>query len=228
MSRLQRVINFLISRKKAETEAIPKRLIAAYLPVNPIIVEAGAHIGVDTVQMSKRWPQGIIHAFEPIPELFSQLQRNTAKRKNICCYPLALGKQTGTAKMFVSSGRSDASSSLFPPKTHLTYHPDILFEAEIQVPTITLDQWAAERGIPKIDFLWLDLQGYELAALKAATTVLETVQAIYTEVNLDETYAGVALYPEIRQWLEGHGFKVIREDLPWQDGGNVFFAKERR
>jgi hypothetical protein len=140
---------------------------------------------------------------------------------------MALGKETGAAKMFVSSGRSDASSSLFPPKAHVTYHPDILFETEIQVPTITLDHWAAEQGIKKIDFLWLDLQGYELAVLKAATAVLATVQAIYTEVNLDETYAGVALYPELRQWLEVYGFKVIREDLPWQDGGNVFFAKER-
>lgn len=227
MKILQRMINFLIRIKKNKKEAIPKRFIATYLPANPTIVEAGAHIGVDTLQMSKRWPQGTIHAFEPIPELFSQLQRNTAKRENVCCYPLALGKQTGAAKLFVSSGRSDASNSLFPPKAHLTYHPDIHFETEIQVPTITLDHWAAEQGIKKIDFLWLDLQGYELAALKAAPTVLGTVQAIYTEVNLDETYAGVALYPELRQWLEVRGFKVIREDIPWQDGGNVLFAKER-
>lgn len=227
MKIIRRVVNFLKRLKESETEAIPKRLIAAYLPANPTIVEAGAHIGVDTIQMSKRWPQGTIHAFEPIPHLFSQLQSNTAKRKNVCCYPMALGKETGAAKMFVSSGRSDASSSLFPPKAHLTYHPDILFETEIQVPTITLDHWAAEQGIKKIDFLWLDLQGYELAVLQAATNILTTVQAIYTEVNLDETYAGVALYPELRQWLAGHGFKVLREDLPWQDGGNVFFVKER-
>jgi FkbM family methyltransferase len=227
MNIFQRVVNFWVRMKKSEKEAIPKSLIATYLPANPTIVEAGAHIGVDTVQMSKRWPRGTIHAFEPIPDLFSQLQSNTAKRKNVCCYPMALGKETGAAKMFVSSGRSDASSSLFPPKAHVTYHPDILFETEIQVPTITLDHWAAEQGIKKIDFLWLDLQGYELAVLKAATAVLATVQAIYTEVNLDETYAGVALYPELRQWLEVYGFKVIREDLPWQDGGNVFFAKER-
>jgi FkbM family methyltransferase len=227
MNIFQRVVNFWVRMKKNEKEAIPKSLIATYLPANPTIVEAGAHIGVDTVQMSKRWPRGTIHAFEPIPDLFSQLQSNTAKRKNVCCYPMALGKETGAAKMFVSSGRSDASSSLFPPKAHVTYHPDILFETEIQVPTITLDHWAAEQGIKKIDFLWLDLQGYELAVLKTATAVLATVQAIYTEVNLDETYAGVALYPELRQWLEVYGFKVIREDLPWQDGGNVFFAKER-
>jgi FkbM family methyltransferase len=227
MNIFQRVVNFWVRMKKNEKEAIPKSLIATYLPANPTIVEAGAHIGVDTVQMSKRWPRGTIHAFEPILDLFSQLQSNTAKRKNVCCYPMALGKETGAAKMFVSSGRSDASSSLFPPKAHVTYHPDILFETEIQVPTITLDHWAAEQGIKKIDFLWLDLQGYELAVLKTATAVLATVQAIYTEVNLDETYAGVALYPELRQWLEVYGFKVIREDLPWQDGGNVFFAKER-
>jgi FkbM family methyltransferase len=229
MKIFKRIVNSFMKKMKGENkkEAIPKSLIATYLPSNPTIVEAGAHIGVDTAQMSKLWPKGTIHAFEPIPELFSQLQRNTSKRKNVCCYPMALGNQTGTAKIFVSSGRSDASSSLLPPKEHLTYHPDILFETEIQVPTITLDKWAEEQGINKIDFLWLDLQGYELAVLKAAPHVLETVQAIYTEVNLDDTYAGVSLYPEMRQWLEVRGFKVIREDLPWQDAGNVFFAKDR-
>lgn len=229
MNIFKRVVNFLMRRMKEKNkkEAIPKNLIATYLPLNPTIVEAGAHIGVDTVQMSNLWPKGTIHAFEPIPELFSQLQRNTSQQDNICCYPMALGKQTGSTKIFVSSGRSDASSSLLPPKEHLTYHPDILFETEIQVPTITLDEWAEEQNIKKIDFLWLDLQGYELEVLKAAANVLESVQAIYTEVNLDETYAGVSLYPEMRQWLEVRGFKVIREDLPWEDAGNVFFAKER-
>lgn len=227
MNIFQRGYIFKSFKEKKKKEAIPKSLIATYLPPNPTIVEAGAHIGVDTVQMSKLWPKGTIHAFEPIPELFSQLQRNTYGRENVCCYPMALGEETGSAKIFVSSGRSDASSSLLPPKEHLTYHPDILFESEIQVPTITLDEWAEEEGIKKIDFLWLDLQGYELAALKAAPNVLETVQAIYAEVNLAETYAGVSLYPEMSQWLERRGFKVIREDLSWQDAGNVFFAKDK-
>jgi hypothetical protein len=70
MNIFQRVVNFWVRMKKNEKEAIPKSLIATYLPANPTIVEAGAHIGVDTVQMSKRWPRGTIHAFEPIPDLF--------------------------------------------------------------------------------------------------------------------------------------------------------------
>ena len=32
--------------------------IAQFLPQNPIIIEAGAHRGTDTIAMSRHWPQG--------------------------------------------------------------------------------------------------------------------------------------------------------------------------
>ena len=43
-----------------------KELIKQYLPINPVVIEAGAHIGTDTVEFSKIWPKGSIYAFEPI------------------------------------------------------------------------------------------------------------------------------------------------------------------
>ena len=56
---------------------IPLYTIARYLPADPVIVEAGAHLGYDTLAMSRCWPRGHIHAFEPIPSIFSQLQQRT-------------------------------------------------------------------------------------------------------------------------------------------------------
>jgi len=44
-------------------------------------------------------------------------------------------------------------------------------------------------------------------------------------VNLKEMYEGVALYPEMRQWLEVQGFSVKREEIPWADSGNVLFVR---
>ena len=35
----------------------PKEYIASFLTKNPVIIEAGAHIGLDTVEMSKFWPK---------------------------------------------------------------------------------------------------------------------------------------------------------------------------
>jgi len=44
-------------------------------------------------------------------------------------------------------------------------------------------------------------------------------------VCLKEVYAEVALYPKVRQWLQDQGFDVVREELPWHDGGNVLFTR---
>ncbi len=205
---------------------VPKEYIASFLPKNPLIIEAGAHVGLDTIEMSKFWPKAKIHAFEPVPHIYDKLKDNTKGCKNVTCYELALSDHSGTAKLFMSSGDSDASSSLLKPKEHLSLHPTVLFRDEVEIKTITLNDWAVSNNIKNIDFLWLDLQGLELHVLKKSDVILKTVKAIMTEVSLVENYAGGALYPELKSWLESNGFKVQREEIAWSDGGNVFFVRD--
>jgi len=210
--------------RKRDLGMIPKSYIKRFLPKNPVVVDAGAHIGRDTIEMARMWPSGTIHAFEPIPQLYSQLELNTASTKNITCYPMALSDRLGSFPIHVSSGFDDGSSSLLAPREHLTVHPQVEFLETIHVPTTTLDSWAKDNDISRVDFLWLDLQGHELSVLKASPKVLRTVIAIHTEVSLKTMYEGSALYPELRSWLEQKGFEVKREALPWSDMGNVFFV----
>ncbi len=176
--------------------------------------------------MVRFWPQAQIHAFEPVPSIFAQLENKTRAFPQVVRHNTALGKETGQSTLYVSSGGSDASSSLLPPKEHLITNPHVKFEEEIIVQTITLDDWKRRDGIKKIDFLWLDMQGYELAALKAGLSVLEDVQAIYMEVNTLETYAGAPLLPEAEAWLKGRGFRMAAVKIPYSDGGNALFIRE--
>ena len=53
------------------------------LPRHPIIVEAGAHIGVDSIEMAILWPEGHIYAFEPVKGHLSKLIENTMNHSNI-------------------------------------------------------------------------------------------------------------------------------------------------
>lgn len=211
---------------KGKKGEIPKSFIGKFLPKAPVIIEAGAHIGADTLEMSKRWPKGSIHAFEPVPDIFAKLIENTKGLKNVKSYPCALGAVTGTARIFVSGGESDGSSSLLEPKEHLTEHPDVHFAEQIEIPVMTLDDWSEKYGVRNADLLWLDMQGNELAAMKAGESILGTVRAIHIEVSLKEVYHCVPLYPEVREWLEARGFKVVREELPWPDMGNVLFVRD--
>lgn len=205
---------------------VPKRYIGHFISVNPVIIEAGAHVGIDTVEMAKLWPKGTIYAFEPVADIFKKLRENTKACKNVKCFELALSNRSETADIFVSSGDSDGSSSLLKPKEHLLVHPSVVFSKTLKVKTITLDEWAEQNQIRQVDLLWLDLQGMELNVLNAGVNILKTAKAILTEVSLVENYSTGALYQEMKDWLTTKGFKVQREEIAWSDGGNVLFVRE--
>lgn len=214
---------------KVVNEKISKIVLKKYLPNNPVIIDCGAHDGADTVELARLFKNATVHAFEPIEKLFSKLKARDNLNNNIKCYQLALADKNGTMDFYVSEGDSDASSSLLEPVDHLIDHPDTTFDNKIVVRTSTLDSWAKENAISRVDLLWLDMQGYELNMLKESKMILNTVSVIHTEVSTKETYKGVAIYSAYRSFLEENGFKVVLEAIPkgW-DMGNVLFVRDNQ
>lgn len=209
--------------RRLRDQTIPKHAALPFMPEAPVIVEAGAHVGTDTVELAELWPEGTIHAFEPIPAVYEQLVARVGRLSNVRVYNVALGASTGTSTMWVSEG-GDQSSSLSAPKTHLTAYPDIRFERQTTVQVTTLDTWAAKERIDRVDFLWLDMQGHELVALKHGPRMLPLVKAMIIEVFAEELYEGAPLWPEVRDWLVEQGFRVVRMRI---DGpfGNALVAR---
>jgi len=205
-------------------------LVKSYLPENPIVVEAGAFDGNDTLLLSQFWPRGEIYSFEPIPQLFERLVQKTTYVPNVKCYSEALSDQSGFASFYVSYyfNLLGASSSLLSPKEHLDLAPDVKFPQKIEVKTVTLDEWARKNGVKSVDFLWLDMQGFELNMLKASK-IAKTAKIIYTEVELVEAYEGQYLYDDVCSWMQNNGFRLLgidfNEETDWY--GNAVFIAER-
>ena len=80
---LRATLKKLLGRTAPPEGVIPKQLLHQFLPDNPSVIDAGAHIGRDTLKMSRLWKGGRIYAFEPVPALFAKLQANTRKCKNV-------------------------------------------------------------------------------------------------------------------------------------------------
>ena len=200
-------------RPDIPTVTITKELIRSHLSDHPTVIEAGAHIGRDTLKMAKLWPDAIIYAFEPVPKLFLQLKERTKDFANVHCFELALSDSTGSATMQVSTGASTAVSSLLQPHEYTKERPTVLFHP-ITVRTNTLDQWAEEHAVSKIDFMWLDMQGHELTVLKASSALFATAKALLIEASLTERFKGNPLYEEVLIWTESQGFKAIAQDVP--------------
>jgi FkbM family methyltransferase len=212
-----------------QRDTIPYEICAHYLPTNPVIVEAGAYDGSNTRDFCRFWPECQVYAFEPVPSAYKRLLNVAAEfADRIHPQKMALGSRTETSEMHVSvtgpSGGEQSSSLLAPAATREEF-PFVDFGKEtIPVEVTRLDAWAAEMNVNQVDFLWLDLQGMELAALEGCGDLLATVSAIHCEVQNLALYEGSVLYPEVSKRLVGQGFSVVCEAV-FRRGGNVLFAK---
>lgn len=211
---------------------IDANVIKKYLPANPIVIDAGAYKGVETIEFTKVWPSATIHAFEPAPNVFEELKRNVSSYKNIKIYPLALSDKIGYMSFYISCSDErndpgcDQSSSLLEPKLHYRHFTNIAFKEPVQVATITLDEWAQKEGIDHVDFLWFDLQGVEYDVLKASPNILRTVRVIFTEVNYVELYKGNCLYGQYKQWLLDQGFIEVYHKRATDTFGDALFVRK--
>ncbi len=209
------------------------RLIKNYLPINPIILEAGAYNGYDSLYMANLWTDATFHLFEPVPELFAQLKINTQNITHTHYWPIALSTQVGIATFHISEkkehpGVPTQAGSLLKPKERI-HHSPMVYPRTISVPTITLNHWATQNNIDQVDFLWLDVQGHELAILKHGLSVLKKSRALFVELNFIKAYEEQPLAAEVIKWLDEHGFVMIARDYIEPSNwffGNGLFIKE--
>ena len=198
------------------------------LPKNSTILEAGIYDGSDTRFFADFFTEGEIYGFEPVPSLFHKASKILENKNNVEIYNKALSDKTGSSKIYLSDrfGAVAGSSSLLSPKDHLKMHPQITFKEVINIETINLDEWFKSKNLETIDFMWLDMQGYEPKVLKSALNTLSKTKYLFTEVSLIETYDNVTLYPEYKKFLSENGFEIIEEELPWKDMGNVLLKNK--
>lgn len=208
-------------------------LVAPYLPDCPIIIEAGAFDGTDSIKLIKQWPQATIHAFEPVPQLFERLVQKTAKHPQIHPHQLALDAHDGSALFYISEkrerpGMPSQANSLRQPFKRLAHSP-IHFPHAITVTTISLATFMQQQHIERIDMLWLDAQGHEMTIMQSLGPALAKVGVIVAEVSFIEAYRDQPLYDEIKQWLDQQGFTeqlcTFADRTSWFFGNAAFINK---
>jgi FkbM family methyltransferase len=195
----------------------------------PLIIDGGASTGNTSRQFVQDYPQAQIHAFEPIPAALEKLKAALAGSPNVQIHPKALGASNQSMTFHVLQ-RHTSSSLLSPTSLNLHYHPDEMQLAQdIQVEMVRLDSVFQQSA----DLLKLDLQGYELEALKGAGEWLQQVKIITTEVEFVPLYEGQPLFSEIELYLRERGFYLFNLYELWThpDGqltaGDAVFFNQR-
>lgn len=187
-------------------------IIDSFLPDHPIVFEAGAYNGDDSVKLAKMWPTGLIFSFEPNPNAFRLYEEKSKDIENMFGYNLALNTYNGTTDFFLCWGTGgtdpifEGASSLLEPSEEMKIH---YVGPKIEVPCVVLDDWCEENYLSQIDFMWLDLEGFELQLFKSSPNILKTVKVIYTETNFFKFREGTTQYASLRDYLTTQGFTMI-------------------
>jgi FkbM family methyltransferase len=181
--------------------------IKARLTESPVIVDGGANIGEMTAKFLRQYRSPVIHAFEPIPELVSQLHTRFTGLSNVTIHGMAMGAEAKTVNFNILNYMG--SSSVFNPSAIVkSYHGEKMDVRQVvEVQQVRLEDVMGTNL--EVDLLKLDLQGYELEALKGCGKLLERIKIITIEIEFVPLYDGQPLFGDIDVFLRAHGFKLL-------------------
>jgi FkbM family methyltransferase len=197
------------------------------------IVELGTRDLDDAVNLYNHF-KCKIYAFECNPDCliecnkrlskFNEVQKNeiilidkaiSLTNSDVIFYPFDLSKYNnmGSSSMF----KIDFSKRNKNDPDYNIPNP----QKEIIVPGIRLDTFISQNNITHIDLLCIDLQGYELNALKSLGNNLHNVKYIITECSIQNTYIGGPSFEELYSYLRNFGFVYVTSNKFGDDPPNM-------
>jgi len=140
-----------------------RRNVVALLAPEAVMLDVGASVGAWTIPLARGLgPRARVVAFEPVPANRARLERSIAANglANVTVVPLALGDAERQVDMWLRSavtGAVSGTAAVVPTGGgHLT------------VSMRSLDEWAEDVQLDRVDFVKLDVEGAELLVLEGA------------------------------------------------------------
>lgn len=155
----------LYFRFKNRQDAYEIELLRQHIKPGDRIIDIGANIGFYALILSElTGGKGSVHAFEPDPVNFSRLQKTVEGVGNIRINNQAMAPKSGNISVYTSKELN---------VDHRTYKPEE-FEKELVIQAVSLDDYIESwSGSKNVDFIKMDIQGFEQEALKGMTKTLE-------------------------------------------------------
>ena len=120
---------------------------------------------------------------------------------------------------------NDQSSSVLPLGTHRSHYPYIEVVDLIRLRSARLDTLL--KDVDEVcDFINLDIQGAELAALRGLGRRLNDAKWIYVEVNTEEVYEGVPNIHDLDRFLLDAGFRRADVQMTSYGWGDALYIRE--
>jgi len=182
------------------------RLVEMSIDLTFSIVEIGGRpLGGHTepfYRLLDLFPGSRILAFEPDQALCAEINRQG--RPGLTFYPTAISGKRGRRPFYLT--RHPMCASLYRPNEDLIrlyQNFEVAYlDRIVELDTISLDDFASDFKVEKIDFIKIDIQGAEYEVFAGAARVLKNVVAIICEVEFIPHYVEQKLFGDICQLLE--------------------------
>lgn len=124
------------------------------------VVDGGACLGDASLVFAKAaGSEGAVYAFDPVQDHIDVIRHNAAQNTDCTLRPMPFGL---------------SDSDVEGPTVRTGVHAPAFRISHAPVPLRSLDSLVSRGVIPKVDFIKLDVEGSELAALKGAMTTIRT------------------------------------------------------
>jgi FkbM family methyltransferase len=174
------LLNYESDRLSGETTHIRRFLRGKD---RPIIFDVGANEGHWSAVVHAAAPCAIVHAFEPNNHLAERAARLNPGATVNC---LALGSETGVVTLYDYADVDGSSHASVVPGVIDRIHGGNVRGST--VPVVTIDRYCEERAIARIDYLKIDVEGYEYEVLRGAKRMIargiDVIQFEFNEMNV--------------------------------------------
>jgi FkbM family methyltransferase len=162
-----------------DTVDFDRRMLYSQIKEDFTCFDVGANIGETTINFARLAPKGTIYSFEPVPFLFERLKTNTALNKfsNILLFNLALSDKKEALYFETPQNKNSSGITLKKEKSTTT----------TMVNSTTIDFFIEENKIEKVDFIKIDVEGFEHYVLNGAKNTLQNMKPTLM-VEIDNRY----------------------------------------
>lgn len=181
-----------------------------------VIFDIGSRDCMQAIEFYHYFPNATIYAFECNPNTLPICRENIKNYTDrihliegaVCDYDGTIRFYPIDQKNTITTWKdgNPGASSIF--RSNGTYRAEHYVQYEIETTCHRLDTVMQQYRIPKVDILWMDLQGAELLALKGLGKYINTVQYIHTEISYQEIYTGQVMFEELNQFILSQGFRL--------------------